>query len=101
MEYKITSDNFETEVLRSDIPVLLDFWAPWCGPCRMIAPSVAEIAEKYNGKVKVGKVNVDEEPELANAFEVESIPTLVYIREGRIVGTKVGYQTLEELEAIL
>ena len=101
MEYKITSDNFETEVLRSDIPVLLDFWAPWCGPCRMIAPSVAAIAEKYNGKVKVGKVNVDEEPELANAFGVESIPTLVYIREGKIVGTKVGYQTLEELEAIL
>ena len=100
-ELKITKDNFEEEVMRSDIPVLLDFWADWCGPCRMLSPIVAEIAESYDGKVRVGKVNVDEEPELANAFRVSSIPTVVVMKEGKVTATSVGYRPKEEIEAML
>ena len=88
-EIKITKDNFETEVLQSDKPVLLDFWATWCGPCQMIAPTLKEIAEEYP-QYKVGKVNVDEEEELAVKFGIESIPTLVVIKEGKIVNFSVG-----------
>ena len=88
-EIKITKDNFETEVLQSDKPVLLDFWATWCGPCQMIAPTLKEIAEEYP-QYKVGKVNVDEEVELAVKFGIESIPTLVAIKEGKVVNFSVG-----------
>ena len=88
-EIKITKDNFETEVLQSDKPVLLDFWATWCGPCQMIAPTLKEIAEEYP-QYKVGKVNVDEEVELAVKFGIESIPTLVVIKEGKVVNFSVG-----------
>ncbi|MBR6796238.1 MAG: thioredoxin [Clostridia bacterium] len=88
-EIKITKDNFETEVLQSDKPVLLDFWATWCGPCQMIAPTLKEIAEEYP-QYKVGKVNVDEEEELAVKFGIESIPTLVVIKEGKVVNFSVG-----------
>ena len=101
MEITVTSQNFETEVKNSPVPVLLDFWAPWCGPCRMVGPIVAQIAEEYAGKIKVGKVNVDEEPALADAFRVSSIPTLVVMKNGEIVKQAVGYRSTEQLEELL
>ena len=101
MEVTITKNNFEAEVLRSEIPVLVDFWATWCGPCRMLAPVISEIAEEYAGTVKVGKVNVDEEPELAMQFRVDSIPTVMLFREGRLVNTTVGFRPKEQIAAML
>ena len=101
MEVTITKNNFESEVLRSEIPVLVDFWATWCGPCRMLAPVISEIAEEYAGTVKVGKVNVDEEPELAMQFRVDSIPTVMLFKEGRLVNTTVGFRPKEQITAML
>jgi len=100
-ELKITVNNFEKEALQSPLPVLLDFWAPWCGPCRMLAPELKALADEYAGRVVVGKVNVDEEPELAAAFRVASIPTIVVIRDGKVVRTSVGYKPKEALAALL
>ena len=81
-EITITAANFEEEVLKSDLPVLVDFWATWCGPCRMLAPVIAQIAEEQDGKVRVGKVNVDEQPQLAARFGIASIPTVMVFRNG-------------------
>lgn len=100
-ELKITKNNFNKEVLDSDIPVLIDFWADWCGPCRMLSPIIEDIAEEYDGKVKVGKVNVDEEPELASKFGVASIPTIVVIHNKKIVNSSVGYVPKEQITAML
>ena len=100
-EITLTAANFAAEVENSPIPVLVDFWATWCGPCRMVAPVVAAFAEKYEGKVKVGKVNVDDEPELAGRFGIMSIPTMMLFRGGRPVKTSVGYVPLEQLEQLL
>ena len=100
-ELKITANNFEKEALQSPLPVLLDFWAPWCGPCRMLAPELKALADEYARRVVVGKVNVDEEPELAAAFRVASIPTVVVIRDGKVVRTSVGYKPKEALAALL
>jgi thioredoxin 1 len=89
-EMNITRNNFEQEVLHSDKPVLIDFWAPWCGPCRMLSPVISEIAEEYGDKVKVCKVNVDDEGELAASFNVMSIPTLVVVKDGKVTNSAVG-----------
>ncbi len=100
-EVVITSANFEEEVMKSDIPVLLDFWAAWCGPCRMVAPIVAEIAAENEGKIKVGKVDVDEEPELAASFRVSSIPTLAVVKNGEVTNMAIGYRPKADIEAML
>ena len=97
----LTSKNFEEEVLKSEKPVLVDFWATWCGPCKMMAPIVEEIAKENEDKLKVGKVNVDEATDLAVKFDVASIPTLILFRNGNIVGTIVGYREKEELEKFI
>lgn len=96
-ELEITKNNFTDEVMNSDMPVLLDFWATWCGPCRMISPIVKELAEEYSGKLKVGKVNVDEEAELASAFGITSIPTIVLIKNGKTVNSSIGFMTKDQL----
>ncbi|GKH46556.1 thioredoxin [Anaerotruncus massiliensis (ex Togo et al. 2019)] len=93
----LTKDNFTTEVLQSDQAVLLDFWAPWCGPCRMVSPIVDQVAAEVDGRAKVGKVNVDEQPELAAQFGVMSIPTLVVMKQGKAVATRVGVQSKQAI----
>ena len=100
-EIILTNENFEDEVMYSEIPVLIDFWATWCGPCRMVGPIVSELAEEYDGKVKVGKVDVDEQPELAERFMVQSIPTLVYIKNGEEAARQVGFVPKEKLKEML
>ena len=100
-EITITKDNFQQEVLQSPIPVLVDFWASWCGPCRMLSPIISEIAEEYAGRVKVGKVNVDDEPYLATQFRVMSIPTLILFKDGQAVNTAMGYRSKAEVEAFI
>ncbi len=100
-ELTLTRENFEEEVLRGDLPVLVDFWATWCGPCRMLAPVIAEIAEAHEGVLKVGKVNVDEQPELATAYRVESIPTVFLFRNGEIAANAVGFRSRADLESLL
>lgn len=97
MEITLTKENFREETTNTDLPVLVDFWASWCGPCRMLAPIVEQIAEEYEGRIKVGKVNVDEEPELAAAFNVSSIPTVVIIKDGAVSEVSVGYRPKAEL----
>ena len=100
-EVILTKENFETEVLKSDIPVLVDFWATWCGPCMMLSPIIAELAEELKGKVKVGKVNVDEQNELAMQYRVASIPTLLLFKNGELVKTSVGFMPKAEIIANL
>ena len=100
MEITITKENFEAEVLNSEIPVLLDFWATWCGPCMMIAPTLEEIARENAGRLKVGKVNVDEQMELAMKFGVTSIPLLVVMENGQIVKKAVGAMPKAKIEAL-
>jgi thioredoxin 1 len=101
MEMILTPQNFEAEVLASELPVLVDFFAPWCAPCRMLAPIIEEIAQEYEGKVKVAKANVDEAGELAARFGIVSIPTLVLVKDGSVVKTSVGYLPKEEVQSML
>ena len=100
-EVTFTTANFKAEVLDSNIPVLVDFWAEWCMPCRMIAPSVAQIAEAYSGKVKVGKVNVDDESDIAAQYGIISIPTLLVFKDGQLAKQKVGAVPKHEIENLL
>ena len=101
MEIKITKDNFEAEVVKADRPVLVDFWATWCGPCMMLGPVVAAIAEERKDVIKVGKVNVDEEPELAAKFGIMSIPAVLLFKNGAVVANSVGYVPKEALDAFV
>ena len=100
-ELKITAANFENEVLNSDKPILLDFYADWCGPCKMLAPVLHEIAEENAGALKVGKINVDEQMELAMRFQVSSIPMLVVFKDGKVVAKSVGYRPKPEIAAMV
>lgn len=100
-EITLTVDNFEEEVLKSDKKVLVDFWATWCGPCIMLAPIIEEVAEAYADRVKLGKVNVDEQPELANAFEISNIPTVMVFEKGQLKDKVVGYRPKADIEALL
>ena len=101
MEIKITKDNFEAEVVKADRPVLVDFWATWCGPCMMLGPVVAEIAEERKDVIRVGKVNVDEEPELAAKFGIMSIPAVLLFKNGEVVANSVGYISKEDMNAFV
>lgn len=100
-EIKLTKDNFNNEVLNSNKPVLVDFWATWCGPCQMIAPIIDEIANEHSDSIKVGKVNVDEEVELATVFQVTSIPTLLVFKNGKLVNKAIGYHGKQEILSLL
>ncbi|MCF7869737.1 MAG: thioredoxin [Candidatus Omnitrophica bacterium] len=97
MAVEITNANFDSEVLNSEIPVLIDFWAPWCGPCKAVAPVLEEIEKEIGEKVKVCKVNLDEAPEIATRYSIMSIPTLMIVKDGNIMDTKVGALAKEEL----
>ncbi|MBQ3587940.1 MAG: thioredoxin [Oscillospiraceae bacterium] len=101
MAIEITKENFEEVVLKNQLPVLVDFWATWCGPCKMIGPIVEEIAEELEGKVAVGKINVDKQPELANRYGVMSIPTLLVFKNGDITNKKIGYMPKEKILEML
>lgn len=94
----VSTETFETEVLQAKGPVILDFWAPWCGPCRLIGPALDEIASEYAGRVKVVKINVDEEPELARAFHIRTIPTLVAMMDGAILDQQTGWSGKRHLQ---
>ena len=100
-EITLTKENFETEVLNANCPILVDFWASWCGPCRMLAPTIEELAKEYEGRAKVGKVNVDDEPELANRFGIASIPTILIFKDGKLVATSIGVKPKASFEELL
>ncbi|MCR4280670.1 MAG: thioredoxin [Candidatus Komeilibacteria bacterium] len=98
MPNNITDQNFNEEVLQSEMPVLIDFYAPWCGPCKMMEPHMEELTQEYAGKVKIVKLNVDENPETAQQFQVMSIPTLFIFKDGQVIQQMVGYQDKSSLQ---
>jgi thioredoxin 1 len=101
MEVRLTNENFESEVLESTTPVVVDFWAPWCGPCKAIAPTVEELAREYQGRIKVCKLNVDEAPEIATQYAVMSIPTLLLFQGGKPMNKTVGAMAKRDLEKFI
>lgn len=101
MAMEFNKANFQTEVIDSDVPVLVDFWAPWCGPCKMIGPIVEELAKEFAGKAKIGKVNVDDNQDLAGSFGIRGIPTVMLFKGGEVVGQFVGLRPKEDLAAAL
>ena len=100
-ELKFTTENFNTEVIESDKPVLVDFYADWCGPCKMMAPVIEEIAQEYEGKVKVGKLNVDDNPEISEQFDIMSIPTLIFFKGGQPANRSTGVIAKEKIVEII
>ena len=98
---EFTDQKFETEVLKAAGPVLVDFWAPWCGPCRMIAPMIDDLSKEYQGSITIGKINIDDNPETANQFGISSIPTLMLFKNGEIVDRFVGVPPKPRLQAAL
>lgn len=105
MAFEVTDSNFETSVLKSDKPVVLDFWAEWCGPCRMLGPVIEELAKEYEGKVLVGKVNVDNNPTAASKYGIRNIPTVLFIKDGEVKEKQVGVVPktvlIEKIEALI
>lgn len=98
---ELTDTNFNQEVLEEKLPVLVDFWAEWCGPCRLVGPVIEELAKEYHGKIKVGKLNVDENPKTTQQYGVMSIPTMIFFKEGKEVARKVGLTGKEELISLI
>jgi len=98
MEHKFTTDNFETEVLQASVPVLVDFYADWCGPCKMMAPIVEKLAEEFDGRIKVGKCNIDENMQIAQRYRVASIPTFIAFKDGKPHSTQIGAMSAAELK---
>ena len=101
MANKFNAQNFEAEVLNSDIPVMIDFYADWCGPCKMMGSIVEKLAAEYDGKVKIGKINVDEEPDLAGKYNIMSIPSFLFVKDGNVADKTVGGMQKEDLAARL
>jgi len=101
MAFDINDSNFTSEVSNSPIPVLVDFWAPWCGPCKMVAPVLEEISSEYEGKVKVAKLNVDESPNTATEFGIRSIPTLILFKDGKLLEQMIGVQSKETIKHMI
>ena len=99
--FTVTDASFDQDVLQSDVPVLVDFWAPWCAPCRMVAPAVEELANEYDGKLKVGKVNTDENPMKAQSLGIRGIPTLILFKDGKVVDQVVGAVPKNQLEGLI
>ena len=100
-EINLNKQNFEEEVINSEIPVVVDFWTTWCAPCRMLSPIISEMAEEYSGKIKVCKLNVDEEQDIAIKYNIMSIPTLVFFKEGKVTNTSVGLISKSELKGLM
>ena len=100
-EIQLTDDSFDKEVLQSPVPVLVDFWAPWCGPCRMLAPMIDELAKEYSGKVRVGKLNTDDHPNSATKYNISAIPTLLFFKGGKVEHQLVGVHSKEDIKGML